>query len=236
MSSRLEAAGVWIADARRTLLAPTTVRVEPGSIVVVYGDPGHRHTLLALALGGRIPLGGGDVLLDGDPSPAALHRAVALVDVPGVNDPDDVTTLKRVVGEELAMAGRPARAQHVEQWLSANGLWVHHADRLEDLPASVRTLALARLAAQRPGVEYLVLALPERHGVDPAGWLQTTTELAEQGLGVLATTSVGVARHIEAQAPVVRTVPFGNAEFHLDDADEPAAAEDAGDESEEALS
>lgn len=215
--SGLDAVGVWIADSRRTLLAPTTLSAEPGSIVVVYGDPGHRHQLLALALGGRIALGGGDVLVDGDNSPAALHRKVALVDVPGVSDPDDVTALTRVVGEELAMAGRPARKKHVEDWLSQNGLWVHRRARLEDLPSSVRTLALARLAAQRPGVEFLVLALPERHGIDPEAWLSTTTDLAEQGYGIVATTSTGVARHIEAQVPQILTLPFGNAEFHLDE-------------------
>lgn len=228
----LDAAGVWIADARRTLLAPTTVSVPAGSVVVVYGDPGHQHTLLALALGGRIALGGGDVLIDGDDSPAVLQRRVALVDVPGVSDPDDVSALTTIVGEELSMAGRPARKRHVDDWLSEHGLWVHRDARLEDLPAGARTLALAGLAAQRPDVEFLVLTLPERHGVDADGWLTTANALAEQGLGIVATTSVGVARHIEAQAPDVPTVSFGNSEFVIpDDEPDPEAPEVESEES-----
>ncbi|MBO9522207.1 MAG: hypothetical protein J7518_11775 [Nocardioidaceae bacterium] len=217
----LDASGVWVADSRRTLLEPTTVGLAAGDIVVVYGDPGHRHPLLALALGGRFVLGGGEVLADGDARPQTLHRKVALVDVPGVSDPDDVAPLTTVVAEELAMAGRPARKRHVEDWLTAHGLWVHREARMEDLPAGARTLALARLAAQRPGVEFLVLALPERWGVDPEGWLATAQGLADEGYGVLATTSVGVARHVEQQAPEettgIRVVPFGNAAFSAED-------------------
>jgi ABC-type transport system involved in cytochrome c biogenesis ATPase subunit len=209
----LEAVGVWVADNRRTLLPPTTFAVAAGEIVVVYGDPGHQHTLLALALGGRLVPAGGEVLLDGDDKIATLQRKVALVDVPGVSEPDDISRLGTIVGEELAMAGRPARAANVETWLTGSGLWARRKDRMEELPPGTRSLALARLATQRSGLTHLVLALPERHGIDADGWLETATWLAAEGFGVVATTSVGVARQIEALAPQVRTTQFGNAEF-----------------------
>ncbi|RNL60648.1 ABC transporter ATP-binding protein [Nocardioides marmoriginsengisoli] len=220
----LEAVGVWVADSRRTLMPPTTFAVSAGEIVVVYGDPGHQHTLLALALGGRLVPAGGEVLLDGDDTLAALQRSVALVDVPGVSEPDDISRLGTIVGEELAMAGRPARAAHVETWLTANGLWARRKDRMEDLPPGTRSLALARLATQRSGLACLVLALPERHGIDADGWLETATWLAGEGFAVVATTSVGVARQIEALAPQVRTVRFGNTEFR-----EPEQPDEPGD-------
>lgn len=212
--STLEAAGVWITDDRdRSLLEPTTVRVASGEVVLVHGDPGHRHTLLALALGGRIALGGGEVLLDGVADPARLHRTVALVDVPGVSEPDEVSALRTIVGEELAMAGKPAGRRQVESWLGSNSMWSHHRDRMEDLPGGVRTLALARLASLRPGVEFLVLAMPERSGVDRDAWLEAAQALADAGFGVVVTASDGLARIVAEEAPAIRSVPFGNAVF-----------------------
>jgi ABC-type uncharacterized transport system ATPase component len=216
--SALEAAGVWVTDDRRTLLEPTSVVVETGEVVTVYGDPGHRHTLLALALGGRLVPTGGELRVDADHDAGSRQRQVALVDVPGVSEPDDVVALTTIVGEELAMAGKPARRDHVDHWLTSNGLRPYRDDRIEDLPPGLRTVVMARLASLRPGVQFLVLALPERSGIDPTGWLDEAAALARAGFGVLATISTGVARHLERDHPDIRTVPFGNAVFH--DADE----------------
>jgi hypothetical protein len=196
------------------LLAPTTASVSTGEIVAVYGDPGHRHALFALALAGRLAGSGGEVDIDGDHSAETRQRQVALVDVPGVSEPDDVSALTTIVGEELAMAGQPAGRSHVDHWLTTNALRPYRDDRMEDLPAGLRTVALARLASLRPGVQFLVLALPERNGIDAETWLQDAIALAEAGFGVLATMSTGIARHVERDHPGVRTVPFGNAEFH----------------------
>lgn len=212
--SELEAAGVWVTDARRTLLEPTTVSLRTGEIVAAYGDPGHRHTLLSLVLGGRLVPGGGETRIDQDYDPETRQRQVALVDVPGVSEPDGVSALTTIVGEELAMAGKPARRRHVDHWLTSNNLRPHRDDRIEELPAGLRTVTMARLAALRPGVQFLVLALPERNGIDPGAWLADAIALAEGGFGVLATMSPGVARHVEHDHPEIRTVPFGNAEFH----------------------
>lgn len=223
--STLEAVGVWVADARRTLLVPTTVSVQTGEIVGVYGDPGHRHTLLALALGGRLVPDGGEVGIDSDYAAQTRQRRVALVDVPGVSEPDDVSLLTTIVGEELAMAGKSARRSHVDDWLTSTGLRPHGGERIEDLPAGLRTVAMARLASLRPAVEFLVLGLPERNGIDPDAWFDGALALAESGFGVLATMSTGIARHIERDHPDIRTVPFGNAEFH-DSEDAPAERPD----------
>lgn len=211
--STLHAAGVWVSDGRRMLLAPTTASVSAGEIVAVHGDPGHRHTLFALALGGRLAEARGEVDIDGDAASETRQRQVALVDVPGVSEPDDVSALTTVVGEELAMAGKPAGRGPVDHWLTTNGLRPHRDDRIEDLPAGLRTLALARLASLRPGVQFLVLALPERNGIDPEAWLDDAIALADAGFGVLATMSTGIARHVEREHPAIRTVPFGNASF-----------------------
>ena len=209
--TRLTATGVWVTDHRRTLLAPTSVTVDSGEIAVLYGDPGHRHTLFALALAGRLVHDGGEVDLDGETALDVRQRQVALVDVPGVSEPDDVCALTTVVGEELAMAGRPAGRAHVHAWLTANELAQHRHDRIEDLPAGVRTVALTRLASLRPGVAFLVLVLPERSGIDPAAWIDDAIRLTDAGFGVVVTMSTGIARHVERDHPGIRTVPFGNA-------------------------
>lgn len=233
--SELIAAGVWVADSRRTLLAPTTASVQSGEIVAVYGDPGHRHALFALALGGRLAPDGGELGIDGDYADETRQQKVALVDVPGVSEPDEVVRLTTVVGEELAMAGKPARRNHVDDWLTENGLRPHQDDRMEDLPAGLRTIAMARLATQRPDVEFLVLALPERNGIDPVAWLEDARVLAEAGYGVLATMSTGIARHVERDHPDIRTVPFGNGEFRDPEVDEPedTAEEDVADDADD---
>jgi len=229
--STLEAVGVWVADSRRTLLEPTSVAVRSGEVVVVHGDPGHRHTLLALALGGRLVPSGGELCVDTDHDPAARQRQVALVDVPGVSEPDDVIGLTTIVGEELAMAGKPAGRTHVDQWLTGNGLRPYRDDRIEDLPPGLRTTALARLASLRPGVQFLVLALPERTGIDPQGWLAEAATLAAAGFGVLATTSTGVALHLQRERPDSGTVAFGNTVFHdPEDAPQDHPAEDPADD------
>ena len=212
--SFLEAAGVWVTDSRRTLLEPTSVAIGTGQVVVVYGDPGHRHTLLALALGGRLVPSGGELRIDADHDDASRQRRVALVDVPGVSEPDEVIPLTTIVGEELAMAGLPAGRSHVDEWLTENGLRPHRDDRIEDLPPGLRTVALARLASLRPDVQFLVLALPERSGIDSAAWFTEAAELAAAGFGVLATVSTGVALHLQRDRPDVQTVAFGNTVFH----------------------
>jgi hypothetical protein len=81
----------------------------------------------------------------------------------------------------------------------------------------------------RPDVEFLVLALPERNGVDPVAWLAGAQALAKAGFGVLATVSTGIARHVERDHPEIRTVAFGNAEFREPEPDDDAD-DDTGDQ------
>ncbi|WP_067435744.1 GNAT family N-acetyltransferase [Nocardioides jensenii] len=177
---------------KSVLLPRTTLSLAEGEIAVAVGRPGSGHTALALTLAGRLPLAAGQVTLDGSQSPAALQRAVALVDVPGVSEPDDSVPLRTIVGEELAMARRKASSKAVARWL-ADATMTEHADAaMDDVPAGARVGALARLAAQRPGVRFLVITYPERHGLPPGSWLDLARSLASDGLGVLVTASAAV--------------------------------------------
>ncbi|MBB3665390.1 energy-coupling factor transporter ATP-binding protein EcfA2, partial [Prauserella sediminis] len=49
-------------------------------------------------------------------APGAVAARVAVVDAPGVSEPDDALPLRVVVGEELALAGRPANKAAVSRW------------------------------------------------------------------------------------------------------------------------
>jgi ABC-type cobalamin/Fe3+-siderophores transport system ATPase subunit len=189
----LSAHAVRVGTPPRELLPATTLELRAGRVQVAVGAPGHGHTALALALAGRLGLDGGSVDLDGDTTPAVLQRAVALVDVPGVSEPDGSLPVRTVVGEELAFAGLPASRGDVRAWLAERDLQPLLARRFEDVPAADRTRILAELAARRPGVRFLVAPLPERHGRGPAAWAGEAERLAATGIGVLIT-----ATHVAA--------------------------------------
>ena len=69
---------------------------------------------------------------------------------------------------------------------------------------------MCRLAALRPRVDFMVLALPERHGGLPGAWLGPVRELVAADFGVLVTASLGTARHL-ADEHGISVVELGNA-------------------------
>jgi hypothetical protein len=183
----LEAVGIRV-DARPVpLLEPTTLAVRTGERLLVAGEPGSGHTALALALAGRLHVDAGHVALDGDRGGRRLRRGVALVDVPGVSEPDHVLPLRTVVAEELAMAGRSTRRGAVRTFLAERGVDRFAGRRLEAVPAEVRTGLLTEIAAFRPGVLALVLTVPDRFGGNPQAWWQLAGEYARAGFVVVVT-------------------------------------------------
>jgi hypothetical protein len=183
----LRAVGIRV-DARPVpLLEPTTLAVRSGERLLVAGEPGHGHTALALALAGRLKVDAGSVELDGERGGRRLRRAVALVDVPGVSEPDAVLPLRTVVAEELAMAGRSTRRGAVQAFLDERGIGHLAHAQLEAVPADVRTPLLTEIAASRPGVLALVLTVPDRFGGDPRSWWELAGEFAAAGYAVVVT-------------------------------------------------
>ncbi|WP_224388712.1 ATP-binding cassette domain-containing protein [Pseudonocardia sp. ICBG1293] len=189
----LTAEGVAVDGAHGVLLAPTSLRAVPGSVLLVAGSPGSGHTALALALAGRMRPDHGTVTLDGDDDPRRLRRAVAVVDTPGVSEPEPVLPLRTVVGEELAMAGRGTTPRAVAEWLGARGAQTWVRSRFEDVPAAVRIGLMTALAASRPGIRVLVLTAPDRHGGTPVTWWQVASEHARAGFAVVVTCTEGSA-------------------------------------------
>jgi ABC-type cobalamin/Fe3+-siderophores transport system ATPase subunit len=167
------------------LLAPTSLRVRDGEITLVTGEPGPGHATLALALAGRIRPSSGTVTLDGRTDPAALRKHVALVDAPGVNEPEDGLRLCDAIAEELMNAGLPANRKAVRDWLQTRNAAEYTNERVDTVPAAVRTRLLIDVAAARPGVQALMIAEPDRHTSDPTTWWPKAVEQAERGLAVV---------------------------------------------------
>ncbi|MBW0101908.1 ATP-binding cassette domain-containing protein [Pseudonocardia sp. KRD291] len=183
----LTADGVAVDGPHGPLLETTTFGVGSGEIALVSGAPGAGHTALALALAGRMRPSRGRVRLDGADDPALLRRRVAVVDTPGISEPEPVLPLRAVVGEELAMAGRGTLPHSVVAWLDARGAAGLARTRFEDVPAPTRLALMLELAAMRPGVGVLVLTLPDRHGGSPQQWWPLVAEHAAGGRAVVVT-------------------------------------------------
>lgn len=186
-----------------------TLSLAVGECVLVAGDPGHGHTALALVATGRMTPTSGTVEMFDDEglvstSEALLRRVSAVVDLPGVSEPDEVVPLGTVVAEELAYAHRATRRSKRNPWMESRGLLDRRKDRMEQVLGGDRTEVLATLAAQRPDVRFLVITLPDRHGGDPRRWWALAQELAGSGFGVLVQCLRATARDLGATIPPAR--------------------------------
>lgn len=203
----LEATEIVVRGGLGDLLPATSLRVSRAAVVVALGPPGHAHAALALALAGRLHLDRGSVRIGPDPSRRRLQREVALVDVPGVSEPDENLLLQTVVAEELALAGARTGSRAVRRWAAEHGVEPWLRTPMEAVPARERTRVLANLAAQREAVRFLVLTLPDRFGEPPSSWLPHARDLARRGFGVLVT-----AGPVTITPPDVHTVSLGSEE------------------------
>lgn len=193
----LEALDVAVTGGPRPMLEPTSLRLATGEIVVATGEPGHGHTALALALAGRLVPDHGSVTIDGDSRLPRLQAEVACVDVPGVSEPDENLPLRSVIDEDLTLAGRRTGRRAVWRWARDHGAesWVPLP--MEAVPAEGRARLLAELAAERRGVRFVILTLPDRFGGTPDTWLAPARELASRGFGVLVTTTPLTAERVD---------------------------------------
>ena len=170
------------------LLPPTSLTLEEGCLTVVHGEPSVGITALGLALAGRLKPTTGTVTAD----PAGnLQRLVAVVDAPGVSEPDEALPLRVVVGEELALAHRPSGKDAVTKWLEQQDAAPYADSRFESIEPALRIRLLTALAAERDGVRVLILDAPDRHTSTVDNWADVAKEHAARGyaVAVLAATT-----------------------------------------------
>lgn len=191
------------------LLRPTSLSFSDGRASLVVGPPGAGHTALALAVSGRLRPSSGYVTIDGERSPAALRRRIAAVDVAGVSEPDDEVRLSTVIGEELAMCGRRASPSAVRAYLAERGADDFGGARVEDVPPDIRTWLLADLAMQRPRVDGIVIACPDRYGLGAAVAWEIALWAAERGAAVLLQLMQNTAESIAVEPTVIGDVSSG---------------------------
>jgi energy-coupling factor transporter ATP-binding protein EcfA2 len=190
----LEANGISVRGPHAPMLDATSVTVADRQLVLLAGYPGPGHVAASLALSGRLKTDTGQVWLDGKADAALLRRSVAVVDAPGITEPDDALPVQTVVGEELAMSGRKAGRKTVLAWLDEHAAAEHVDKRFEHLPVAARTRLLAELTVARPDVKVVILTMPDRHGGDPQDWYGVGRDLAARGYGVIITCADTSAR------------------------------------------
>lgn len=165
----LSAHQLHVTGRRDDLLPPTSLQAGRGGLLLVSGARQDQRTALALTLSGRMRPSAGTVAWDGSARTGSLRLASAVVDSPGVNDPEQHLSVRDLVTEDLALLPRGCRRSLPgTAWLDAHGfediagLWT------EQLPAGRRIGLLTALALADPRVGLLVADSPDRHGGDPA--------------------------------------------------------------------
>ncbi|WP_166850761.1 hypothetical protein [Isoptericola sp. BMS4] len=193
---------------REPALEPMDLDLSTGECVLVAAEPGHGHTALALVATGRLrPFAGTVELVEGHRatrSSRALRAVTAVVDVPGVNEPEEALTVADVVAEGLALARRRSLPPDVSRWLADQDLADERRRRVDQLPGVLRTSLLAELAAADRDVRFVVLTVPDRHGGDPWGWWSVAETLAATGYGVLVQCTRSSARDLGVDLPPAR--------------------------------
>jgi len=201
----LELDHVGIGDEPGAALPVLSAVAAPGRPGVVAVETEQAPVLASLVAGGRMRPDTGRVLLDGHEDPAAVRRAFALVDTPGVAEPFPVMSLRRIVREELAFAGQRASREHVDTVLDELGLSAYADTHVQRVPTDVRVRLLVELALLRDGVTGLVVTSPERHGGAVADWFAVLRDVARRGVTVVLVTSKAAATTVEQLLDTIQT-------------------------------
>ncbi|GAC1376052.1 MAG: ABC transporter ATP-binding protein [Pseudarthrobacter sp.] len=187
----LSAQQLHVKGRRDELLPPTSLSVSRGELLLLTADRQDQRTALALTISGRMKPSGGQVIWAGSSRTKALRLASALVDSPGVNEPEQHLSVRDLVTEDLALVPRRYRGALLSKpWLKVNrfediaDLWT------EQLAAGKRMELLTALALANPLTDLLVVDSPDRHSASVADWLPRLEALAYDGgrpLAVVAT-------------------------------------------------
>ncbi|WP_144710110.1 hypothetical protein [Curtobacterium pusillum] len=201
----LELDHVGIGDEPGAPLPVVSAVAAPGRPGVVAVETEQAPVLASLVAGGRMRPETGRVLLDGHDDAAAVRKAFALVDTPGVAEPFPVMTVRRIVREELAFAEQRPSREHVDTVLDSLGI-AHYADtHVQRVPTDVRVRLLVELALLRDGVTGVVITSPERHGGAVEDWFAVVRDVARRGTTVVLVTSKAAAATVETLLGTIET-------------------------------
>lgn len=173
-----------------TSLPPTTAHFASGSVTRVVAETEQRPTVLGLIATGRMKPETGTVTIDSTESRRQLRRRIALVDAPGISEPEPNVTLGGAIAEELMYAGRPSNPVAARLWARSMNMLDSFDLPISDVDPGTRIRALVELAALRTNddktpIGGIVLVSPDRHGGDPHEWMRIAGLMADRGLAVL---------------------------------------------------
>ncbi|MEE2570464.1 ABC transporter ATP-binding protein [Pseudarthrobacter sp. J64] len=211
---------------RDPLLPATSLQVKRGELLLVTGERQDQRTALALTLSGRMKPSSGTAGWDGSTRIKQLRQVSALVDSPGVNEPEQHLSVRDLVTEDLALIPRRYRGALLSKpWLKVNSfediadLWT------EQLPPARRMELLTALALANPHTDLLVVDSPDRHSADASDWLPRLQQLADDAGRPLAVVVTVTALPDSWTGP---TAAIGNAEPEPEPAPEPEAEPEPG--------
>ena len=176
---------------RDYLLPPTSLQAARGELLLVSGKRQDQRTALALTLSGRMKPTAGSIDWDGGTRIKQLRQASAVVDAPGVNEPEPHLSVRDLVTEDLALIPRRYRGALLSTpWLKVNRFEDIAERWAEELPADRRLELLTALALANPHTDLLVVDSPDRHSGAAADWLPRLEELAYDAGRPLAVVAV----------------------------------------------
>jgi hypothetical protein len=187
----LSAQQLHVRGRRDPLLPATSLQVSRGELTLVSAERQDHRTVLALVLSGRMKATSGSVSWDGNRGTRRVRMASALVDAPGVNEPESHLSVRDLVTEDLALIPRRYRGALLSNpWLKVNSFEDIADQWIEQLDPLRRLELLTALALANPHTDLLVVDSPDRHTADAANWLPRLEQLASDAgrpLAVVAT-------------------------------------------------
>jgi ABC-2 type transport system ATP-binding protein len=172
---------------------PLTLSVSDGAPAVITVETAERPMLVSLLLAGRLRPDAGRVTVDGAPDLDELRTRSALVDTPVVAEPTPGLALAGIVAEEFSFAGLPASRSAVRGFLEDHGLADYAREPIRVLPPTARVRLFSELALLRPGVDFLIITSPERHGGEPAEWFDALAAIGERGTAIAIVTDAATS-------------------------------------------
>lgn len=213
------------------LVPPLSLQAARGSLLLVTGDLQPQRTALALALSARMKVSEGTVSWGQGSKIGDLRNSSALIDSPGVNEPEQHLSVKDLVTEDLALIPRRYRGiRHASDWLKINAFEDIAKVWVDQVPTARRLELLCTLALANPEVDLLVVDSPDRHSADPQDWLpQLVARAADPGrpLCIVATVSGIPAGWNGAQAHIENPLDLRAATTAAPEEPEPAETPEA---------
>lgn len=186
----LELADVEVMGHHGPLLSGVSVRSVDGGLHQLTVPTRLGRTVCALVATGRMAPDSGQVLFDGGEDVAALRRASALVDSPGLTEPEHHMRVRDLVAETLGLQPRikGRKSPRAMEWLREYGAEPLAKEHVEALPPGQRLRLLLELAFSDPRVRLAVLDSPDRHELQGTGLADVLIAASGESRSILAIT------------------------------------------------